>query len=157
MKIRQFRFFMCRDAVLLCIALVLWAALPVTPLGEWVLGGLTGLCALLLHEWGHLYGAYRLQAVVSPAPRWSPFLFDLDSQENNREQFLSISLWGFFATGIYLVIFWLALPFERFAGQLALGIASFLTFLTVVIEFPLAWRVYRGHGIPAVEIFNRKR
>ena len=151
----NFGFFKVRDASIGVLTCALWGLLPQTVASDWVLGVLTGLCGLLLHEWGHVYGAYRSEATVTPAPFWSPFLFDLDSRRNSREQFLAVSLWGFFASGVYLVLFVVLLPLERLAGQVAMAIALFLAALTVIIEFPLAWRVYRGHPLPPVEIFKR--
>ena len=119
---------------------------------------LTGLCALLFHEWGHLYGAFRSDAHVRPAPNiLLPFLFDLDSQKNSPQQFVTTSVWGFCATGVFLLFFALMLPADQQASTVTWWIAAALTTLTVVIEFPIAWRVYRGHAIPPVEIYRRRR
>ena len=155
---RAFSGFAIRDSALLALTLLGWA-LSIVPKEGWIgglLGGMTGLCALLLHEWGHLYGAHRAAAIIHPAPRlWLPFLFDVDSANNTREQFLSISLWGFAATFVFLVMFMVFLPLNELAGRVALGVGALLASLTVIIEFPIAWRVYRGYSIPKVEIYRR--
>ena len=116
---------------------------------------LAGLCAFLFHEWGHLIGAYVSKAVVHPAPSlFSPLLFDLDSRGNSRGQFLYVSAAGFIATSLFLFVFSFFLPLGLFAGKLAIYIGLGLSALTVFIEFPIAWVVYRGSKIPRVEIFR---
>ena len=165
-----FKRFLFRDVLILLITISMWASYffitqglndaatwTTTAVFHWVLGGLSGLCALLFHEWGHLYGASRVAAVVHPAPSiFSPFLFDLDSQANSQQQFVSTSVWGFYATGVFLCFFSLVLPLDVLAGRVTLGIALTLATLTVLIEFPIAWRVHKGYSIPQVEIYRRR-
>ena len=118
-------------------------------------GLMSGLCALLFHEWGHLFGAWRCQAKVRPAPNLLlPFLFDLGAT-NSSNQFVTTSLWGFYATGVFLLFFYLVLPVNHAASTVTWWVSGVLASLTVVIEFPIAWRVYRGHAIPTVKIYNR--
>ena len=152
---RSFPSLALRDSFILAATVVLWLTSPQDHWLQYLTGGLTGLCFLLLHEWGHLYGAYRASAVVRPGPIWGPFLFDADSQANSRSQFLSLSLWGFAATGVMLCFFALWMPWDHTAGLISWYIAITLASLTVIIEFPIAWRVYRGKSIPSVEIYNR--
>lgn len=151
----SFRPFFVRDSAIGLVTLMLW----ILPLGyesvEIARGVLLGLCALLLHEYGHLLGAALTGASVKPAPLWSPFLFDLDTQTNSRTQLLWCSYVGFVATGLFLLLFWLFLPSQRLAGEIAMGIGLFLATLTVVIEFPIAWRIARGYSVPKLEIFGR--
>ena len=151
-----FRPFALRDAVVVAATVALWVSAELDE--RWwhiATGLLTGVCALLFHEWGHLYGAHRAGAVITPSPIWSPFLCNVSSTENDREQFLVLSLWGFYATGVFVVLFGLWLPRELLAGKIAMTIAVVLATLTVVIEFPIAWRVYKGYPIPRVEIFRK--
>ena len=88
-----------KDALLLLAALSIWAAAyswfqfsdllfaKVLMAADALIVGF--IVASLFHEWGHLIGAYISKAVVHPAPSlFSPLLFDLDSQKNNRAQFL---------------------------------------------------------------------
>ena len=147
--------FAVRDAALLVATGWLWANYPATQTLEVVLGIATGVCFLLLHEWGHLFGAWLKSAHVHPGPLWGPFLFDADSQANNKSQFLSLSLWGFAATGILLAGFAVWMPYDVLAGKVAWWMALGLTSLTVFVEFPIAWWVWRGKHIPPVEIYRR--
>ncbi|MEM7001009.1 MAG: hypothetical protein AAF529_09485 [Pseudomonadota bacterium] len=151
---RPFRKLMLRDGVIGLSTATLWLLRDGSAWQNYLTGGLTGLCFLLLHEWGHLFGAARKQAVVYPAPLWGPFLFDADSQANNREQFLSLSVWGFYVTGLMLLVFLAFMPWDQTAGRIAWYAALTLSALTVVIEFPIAWRVYRHGSIPPVEIYR---
>ena len=154
----SFERFALRDVGILIATLGCWFAAPESEFWQVTTGVLTGLCALLFHEWGHLYGAHRADAKVLPAPGlWSPFLFDLDSRNNSSEQFVTTSVWGFYATGAFLLVFLVALPDGARATEVTWWIALVLATLTVVIEFPIAWRVYRGRSIPPVEIFRRPR
>jgi hypothetical protein len=55
---------------------------------------------------------------------------------------------------LFLFVFVFFLPLGLFAGKLAIYIGLGLAALTVFIEFPIAWVVYRGSKIPRVEIFR---
>ena len=147
---------MVRDACIVSVTTALWYMPEGTGAFELLLGLMTGLSALLFHEWGHLLGAALGSARVKPTALWSPFIFDLDSRSNGRRQFLSVSLWGFAATAVYLLLFFSLLPQDRLAGQVAQWSGLFLATLTVLIEFPIAFHVYRGGAIPPVEIFKRR-
>ena len=152
---KPFGAFAFRDSVIFIVTLLFWQNLSDTYLFHGIAGLLAGLCAFLFHEWGHLLGAYLSKAVVHPAPSlFSPLLFDLDSQKNNRGQFLYVSGTGFIATSLFLFVFCSLLPLDLFAGKLAIYIGLGLAALTVFIEFPIAWIVYRRHKIPRVEIFR---
>ena len=154
-KMRPFRLFAVRDFLILSIAVSLWIYLTDGVMSQVVTAVLTGLSALLFHEWGHLLGAYRCGAVVHRAPSlFSPFLFDLDSQQNTRAQFLMTSSTGFIATSLFLFFFVLFLPLDTLAGRLTLYIGLGLASLTIFIEFPIAWLVYRKQKIPKVEIYR---
>ncbi|MEM7080988.1 MAG: hypothetical protein AAF513_20410 [Pseudomonadota bacterium] len=159
-RLRPFRRFLIRDLLVLGATLIAWmsgvAQREVEALSVG-LGLMTALCALLLHEWAHLYGAYISNAVVHPAPSiFSPFLFDLDSRDNTPAAFLTTSVWGFYATGLFVVMFLCLLRGGTLAEQTALWGAGGLAALTVLIEFPIAWRVAASDQIPAVEIFRRR-
>ena len=152
---KSFRTFAVRDLVIFLITLLFWQNLSDSSISHGIAGVLAALCAFLFHEWGHLIGAYISKAVVHPAPSlFSPLLFDLDSQKNNRGQFLYVSATGFIATSLFLFVFSFFLPLGLFAGKLAIYIGLGLAALTVFIEFPIAWVVYRGSKIPRVEIFR---
>lgn len=151
----RFQGFFWRDAFIGLLTIGVWLV-PASGDGmEIARGVLLGLCALLLHEYGHLLGATLRGARVNPAPLWSPFLFDLDTRHSTRTQLLWSSYAGFMATALFLLLFWTCLPLERLAGRVAMGIGLFLATLTVVIEFPIAWRIARGYPVPRLEIFGR--
>lgn len=149
-----------RDLSILVVTLVLWtidARLAGGSVIVAIAAGIgTGTCAFLFHEWGHLLGALVTGGVFAPPARLaSPFLFSFDSRRNDRRRFILMSLSGFAATGIFLVVFALWLPMDRLAGKVGMGIALTLAALTVIIEFPLLGRVLAGKPIPsAVEVFG---
>ena len=152
---RHYRAFLVRDSVILILTLALWATALPTQAGQIVTGVLTGICALLLPEYGHLIGAIRSGATITPAPIWSPFIFNLDPGENQREQLLATSYSGFAATALFLIVFAILLPKATLAGQLAWYIALLLATLTVVIEFPIAWRIATHRSVPDLSIIRR--
>ncbi len=152
---RCFRVFAIRDVTLLLTTVVLWQNLIDYSSFHIFTAILTGLSALLFHEWGHLLGAHLSGAIVHRAPiLFSPFLFDLDSHRNSRAQFLMTSATGFIATSLFLFFFVFVLPLDSLAGRLSLYIGLGLASLTVLVEFPIAWLVYRKRKIPRVEIFR---
>jgi len=152
---RSFRIFAIRDSVLFVIVVVLWQNLIDSNFFHVMTAIITGVSALLFHEWGHLLGAHLSNAVVYRAPSFfSPLLFDLDSQRNTRAQFLLTSATGFIATSLFLFFFVFILPLDTLAGKISLYIGLGLAALTILIEFPIAWLVYRKKKIPRVEIFR---
>ena len=152
---KGYRFFLVRDAVIGSVTMLLWMYLPRGDFGQIATGGLTGLCALLFHEHGHVFGAWKTGASVRAAPWWSPFIFNLDPGENTRVQLLSTSCWGFVATVVFVILFLIALPTNTLAGLVGLSIGLFLASLTVLIEFPIAWRITRGYSVPDLSIVRK--
>ena len=113
------------------------------------------ICAYNLHEWGHLLGAHWTHSVYVPAKRLiSPFLFSYDAEQNTRGQFLLMSLAGFAATAIFIVVFVLWMPQDQQAGRIALRGAILLAGLTVVIEFPIFFRALFGRSVPRTGMFK---
>ncbi len=140
-----------RDLALVSLTLGLWAsgaagaAWPVAVLA----GALTAVCGYLVHEWGHLAGAWLGGSVVHlPATPLSTFLFNYDSDRNGREQFLVMSCGGFLASAVMVALFLALLPLDALAGRVALGLTLLGVVATVVLELPPAWRVYQGGPIP---------
>ncbi len=156
MQLRSFKVLLVRDGLILLATGGLWWLTPSSVTDHWILGTLSGLCFLLLHEWGHIIGAQSVGAVLKPGPVWGPLLFDVDTRANSREQFLALSNGGFVMSGLMLLAFWQWMPWNVLAGKIAWVSALTLATLTVLIEFPIAWRVYRGHPIPPVEIYQRR-
>ncbi len=149
-----------RDLVIVGGAVLLWragATASATPgaLADFtgvVVGLLAGVCIFVLHEWGHLLGAFVTGSTIS-APRSirTPFLFSFDSRRNTRRQFLVMSFAGWAAT---LACVWIAcalLPPDLFAARVARGVVMANALLVVVIEVPLvAFSLFTGR-VPPVE------
>ena len=87
------------------------------------------------------WGLYSESSGASSASIFSPLLFDLDSQENNRAQFLYVAT-GFIATSLFLFVF-VFFSFRFVCWQTGNVYRIGLAALTVFIEFPIAWFVYR--------------
>jgi len=156
---KDYQPFVWRDLCVVALTIVLWVLNAQTPLTAWpavACGILTGICAMQLHEWGHIWGAFRSGADIYP-PRhwWHPFMFSLDHKRNNRDQFIAVSWPAFLATGVYVLSFALFLPLDVLAGRVALIMASVTAGLTLLIEVPLFIRVYRGGTLPRLEMFAR--
>lgn len=115
----------------------------------------TVLIAYLLHEWGHLVGALLTRSVVHlpDGALSSPFLFRFDTGRNTRHQFLVMSLGGFIASVLVVLALLMLLPLERLSGRLALGLIALGVLATLVLELPVAWRVYRGSPLPEGRAF----
>lgn len=137
---------LARDLVVFAAAALLWpwasqysaGTGAVSDFAGFVLGLLLGACAFLLHEWGHLLGAFATRSVVTPsASLRSNFLFQFDSRANSQRNFLVMSLTGFVATGVALWVAYGVLPSELLATRVARGAVVFLAFLGVVLEVPL--------------------
>lgn len=153
MSLVDFLPILARDIAIAAITVALWCTQAPTGDGAWLLGLLTVWCGFALHEWGHVYGAWRSKAAIEPAPKlWSPFIYHFPVAGNTRAQFLSTSIWGFVATALFLGLYWLLLP-DQGAGLIAKYGASVLAILTVVFEFPIAIAVARGRAVPELHLF----
>ena len=153
------RFFMLlvRDAVAIALTLWLWqyTLQLAQPLGVYgiVIHSLTALATAfigyLLHEWGHLLGAWGSRAAFElPTPFETFFLFRFDNLRSTRPQFFCMALGGF-ASSILMVIFLvLVLPSGVLATQIALTLTALGVLATFIIEVPEFARVWRGGLIP---------
>jgi len=147
-----------RDLALLGLTLVLWAwdtslrAQPSSALSVGVAlltGSMTAVCGYLVHEWGHLMGAWAGGSVVHlPDSAASTFLFRFDSDRNTREQFLRMSWGGFLASGVSIVVLLLVLPLDTGAARVALVLVATGVAATLILEVPPFRRVARGAAIP---------
>ena len=110
---------------------------------------MTAVCGYLVHEWGHLVGAWAGGSVVHlPESAASTFLFRFDSDRNTREQFLRMSWGGFIASGISIVVLLLVLPLDTWAARVALLLVAAGVAATLILEVPPFRRVARGAPIP---------
>ena len=131
--------------VLAAAAVAWWLAAPLSagegPLADVtgvLLGFLVGAGAFVLHEWGHLAGAFASRsAVVLGTSLASPSVFTYDSRRNTRGQFLVMSFAGFAATAFAVWAVYALLPDSLLATRVARGLVVFLVVLGVVLEVPL--------------------
>jgi hypothetical protein len=146
-----------RDLGLLAVTLAVWqvegSARAAGGAGAAALAVLAGLlaalCAYLAHEWGHLAGARLGGALVHPPERVATvFLFNFDSDRNDRRAFLWMSTGGFLASALGLALLLAVLPLEALSGRVALGLALIGVLATALLELPPFFRVARGGPIP---------
>jgi len=145
------RLFAIRDASVVLISLMCWmSASQFDPLA-WIAGGGLALSAYLFHEWSHLWAAHRVGVAVQPAKKWyALFLFNMSPNGIAREAFMLISLAGFVATLVYLLVF-LSLP-RSASTQTALTVAQGLATLTLIFEAPIALWAMVKNAVPPVNI-----
>lgn len=114
-----------------------------------LVGLVSTLVGALLHEWGHLVGSLLSRSVVHFPPGWiAKLLFDFDVEQNDRRQFLWMSLGGYVGSALGVLTFLALLPHDRLAGQVALGGAALGMLVSVVVEMPTTIRVLRGAPPP---------
>lgn len=112
-------------------------------------GVLLALSGYLAHEWGHLLGALASRSRVElPDTVAAVFLFKFDTGANDRRQFLWMSAGGFIASAIVVALYVGVLSFDRLADGIALGLTLLGVLATAMLELPVAWRVWRGAGLP---------
>ena len=150
--------FAARDSLIVAGALLLWWLAASWSGGSGALSDFTGFVAglmlgstgFVLHEWGHLLGAFATQSVVRPHRSLrSPFIFSFDSRKNSLRQFLVMSVGGFLVTAAVVWGFYTYLPDELLAARIARGAALFLAFLGVTLELPLVLVALHRGAIPA--------
>jgi len=159
----RFAKLLVRDLAIVAATLALWV--PTTNnagAGSWwpgLVGVLTALLTVLsgflVHEWGHLLGAWVAGGafVLPPGPASSVFLFRFDSSRNSREQFLSMSIGGFVASLVVVVVLLAFLPAGLLATKVALGLTALGVLATFVIEIPGCVKVWRGAPLPTGAAF----
>lgn len=75
-----------------------------------VAGAMLAVVGYLLHEWGHLLAALASRSVVHLPDRITTvFLFRFDTGRNDRRQFLWMSLGGFIASALVVLLYAAAL------------------------------------------------
>jgi hypothetical protein len=146
-----------RDGSIVMITLVVWgldaqlrsAGGGVAFLVAFIAAALTTYCGYLVHEWGHLFGALSARSVVHlPDNALSVFLFQFDSDRNDRRQFLRMSMGGFVASALTIVLLLAVLPLHAWSGQIAIFLVFLGVVATFILEVPVAWRVAGGAPIP---------
>lgn len=155
---KRFWMLLLRDALIVAATVALWRWL--LPLGKpagtamialHLAAGLLAVgCGFLLHEWGHLLGAWLAGgAFVLPAsPVETPFLFRFNSVRNSRGQFCAMSLGGFASSIVFVAWLFLALPGGLLAVYVAQGLTGLGVLATLLIEVPGLVKVMRGAPMP---------
>lgn len=151
-----------RDALVLALTLAVWLVVAALDpaLSPWLARAaalvavvLTSVGIYLVHEWGHLVGAWLGGATVEVADRFtSVFLFRFDTGRSSRREFLAMSCGGFVASVVSVALLLVLLPLDGAAGtagKVALGLALLGVLTTFVLEGPVAWKVARGAPLPS--------
>jgi hypothetical protein len=145
-----------RDAATIAITAGLWSYAMGLEAGAWRVAVslatalATVFAGFLVHEWGHLLGAWYAGASFALPARVteSVFLFRFDNVRNSARQFCAMSLGGFISSLLAVAFLVAFLPSGTLATGVALGLTALGVFATFVIEVPEFWRVYRGGPLP---------
>jgi len=147
-----------RDAAPVLMTLALWRldartrthGVGLVPLGvAGAAGVMTAVCGYLAHEWGHFAGARLSRSVVQlPTHVGAVFLFNFDSDRNNRAQFVAMSCGGLFASALVMTGLLRMLPLQANASRVTLALVGLGLVATVILEVPVVWRVARGAPLP---------
>ncbi len=108
-----------------------------------LLGGLTALSFHLIHEWGHIAGGFIGGSDMNASvKRNAVSLFTYQASNNNRSQFLLMSLGGFIATAMLVWFSYSQLADDQFASRIVRGYSLVQVFLALVLELPLVvWAI----------------
>ena len=159
----RFFAFLLRDSLIILLVVALW--LYTLGLGKphdlWsvavhvVTGLLTVFVGYLLHEWGHLLGAWAAGgSFVLPATVTETlFLFRFDNVRNSRRQFFSMSLGGFASSILVVAFLFSALPWSLLASWIALSLVAAGVLATFIIEVPEFMGVWRVGPMPTGAAF----
>lgn len=114
-----------------------------------VFGVLTALSGFLVHEWGHLVGAWIGRSRIShPTTIRSIFLFKFEDDVNDRRQFFLMANGGFLASALVTGALVVALSPSRLGDAIALGLSALGVLATLVLELPPVFKVLRGEAVP---------
>lgn len=159
-----FQKFIGRDSALIFVTVLSWVLLGGFSAGKGVvpetlavlLGVLGGLCAWVLHEWGHVLAAKSVGATLRvPTKLFSVYLFGFDNKQHKRSQFIVMALGGFFATGLVFAFVMLVLPQDLLATKVARGLILLEIAVTVLLEVPgLILGVVAYDKLPSVDVLG---
>ena len=163
-RVAKFQKFIFRDGALILLTLILWAGFLGVSAGEGLvpetlavlLGVLFGLCAWVLHEWGHVLAALAARSTLrAPSKLFSVYLFGFDNKQHTRGQFVIMALGGFIATGLVFTFIMLTLPQDMLATKVARGLVLLEIAVTVALEVPgLILGVVAYDKLPSVDVLG---
>ena len=160
----KFQKFALRDGALILLTLILWTiTLPYSAEAGLVpetlavlLGMLGGLCAWVLHEWGHVLAAKSVGSNLrAPEKLFSVYLFGFDNKAHTRAQFVVMALGGFLATALVFAFIMLALPQDLLATKIVRGLVLLEIAVTVALEVPgLILGIVAYEKLPSVDVLG---
>lgn len=153
----RFAALLLRDLLVIAATLAAWHFYrPMTPGTAGAIGTgigvalMTVLVGYLVHEWGHLLGAWiggsGFELPATPFETF--FLFRFDAARSSRPQFFVMALGGFAASLLMVGLLVAVLPRGVLASWIALTLTALGVLATFIIEVPEFWRVARGGPIP---------
>jgi hypothetical protein len=149
--------FAARDIAFVLVSIGVWLLLAGRSEGVGVVadfagvaaGAMLGICAYLMHEWGHLLGALVTRSRVKAARSLrAGFIFSFDARENSMTQFVIMSFSGFVATAAVVWAYYVYLPDGLLATRVARGVVLLLALGGIAVEFPLLLFALRKRAIP---------
>lgn len=156
--------FVARDSILILGTVLGWFLFARISAGEGMvaetlallLGVLGGLCAWVLHEWGHVLAAKSAGSNLRvPDKVFSVYLFGFDNKQHSRGQFVVMALGGFIATGLVLTFVLLALPQDILATKVFRGLVFLEIAVTVALEVPgLILGIVAYDKLPSVDVLG---
>lgn len=157
--------FAIRDGMLLMFTVFAWLALANMSAYDGVvsetlavfLGVLGGLCAWVLHEWGHVLAAKSVGSNLrAPTRLYSVYLFGFDNKQHSRGQFVVMALGGFIATGLVFTFVILVLPQDLLATKVARGLILLEIAVTTLLEVPgLVLGIFAYEKLPSVDVLGK--
>lgn len=160
----DFQKFIFRDGVLIFATGLGWLLLASFSAGQGLLaetiavllGVLGGLCAWVLHEWGHVLAAKSVGSTLrAPTKLFSVYLFGFDNKAHTRGQFVVMALGGFLATALVFAFVMLSLPQDLLATKVFRSLVLLEIAVTVALEVPgLILGIVAYDKLPSVDVLG---
>ena len=160
----DFQKFIFRDGVLIFATGLGWLLLASFSAGQGLLaetiavllGVLGGLCAWVLHEWGHVLAAKSVGSTLrAPTKLFSVYLFGFDNKAHTRGQFVVMALGGFLATALVFAFVMLSLPQDLLAAKVFRSLVLLEIAVTVALEVPgLILGIVAYDKLPSVDVLG---
>lgn len=159
-----FKKFIVRDVLILAATTLAWFFFAQMSNGEGLLAyfvgatlGLSGgICAWLMHEWGHVLGGKLTGADLrAPNRLTSVYLFGFDVKQNSRLQFVTMALGGFVSTALAFAFVYFVLPGDLLATKVLLGLILLEIAVTAILEVPGFFvGIFAYSRMPSVDVLG---